>query len=547
MTSAAASCPIQGTAETPALQAPLTILDDDNAPVPTTISLAPPRELVECILLLLDTKSMLTCRLVNREFNDIIQSSTLLQYRLACTAAGVIDNPRSPLSYAERLEALLEREDAWRKLKPVFETTIKVNHQPWSIYELTGGRFFLSNNNRKDLHYCHLPSSPQDNPQWIRIPAHGPEQTWSGHMGDITMAVYEHDLIVNVIFSEVGDQAQTQRHSLDLVLIKLSTGAYHPLARHPKIHLQRSYSVRPIVLPTVVGDNLALVVYSRDGTFPDRLIIFDWKTGHKRLQHEASRNAYAAPVFLSPELLLVPNLILSHFEVWHLSPSQLNKPPVRIISLQLPTISPYYSLVDVNCRGEPNPCLHSMPYLPPRPFFSSPENSVIMANLYLRSGLQNTFYTLIMHRRPSTTSSTSRYDFLQVQWADWGPSISRWFRVNETHAWWITECTGQRCAFSDRNPRDSRKLMVSVADFNPHRNAEMMVRLRRGEGEVNDCIGNKEEGEGKEELEILDHGGIFSEEVYMGLKCVIYRAPDEYDFDVVLMDEERLLGLKVSN
>ncbi|KIL54740.1 hypothetical protein M378DRAFT_174101 [Amanita muscaria Koide BX008] len=61
--------------------------------------------------------------------------------------------------------------------------------------------------------------------------------------------------------------------------------------------------------------------------------------------------------------------------------------------------------------------------------------------------------------------------------------------------------------------------------------------------------GNDNNGEGKkeeeEEMEILDHEGVFSEEVYMGLKCVVYHAPGEYDFDGVLMDEERLVGLKL--
>ncbi|KIL70493.1 hypothetical protein M378DRAFT_156644 [Amanita muscaria Koide BX008] len=90
----------------PALQAPLTPPDDDYISVPATISPTLPRELVERTLLLLDTKSVLKCRLVNREFNAIIQSSTLLQYYLACTAAGVVDNPQSPLSYAERLDCL---------------------------------------------------------------------------------------------------------------------------------------------------------------------------------------------------------------------------------------------------------------------------------------------------------------------------------------------------------------------------------------------------------------------------------------------------------
>ncbi|KIL58604.1 hypothetical protein M378DRAFT_15450 [Amanita muscaria Koide BX008] len=149
----------------------------------------------------------------------------------------------------------------------------------------------------------------------------------------------------------------------------------------------------------------------------------------------------------------------------------------------------------------------------------------------------------------STNSSTSRYNFLQVQWADWGPPISRWFQLNETQGWEISVSNGQRYAFSDPNPRDRGKLMVSVADFNPHnfrRNAETMTRLRSGEGENNGSSDNNEEEGEKGGFEILDHKGVFSEEVYMGLKCVVYRAPDEYDFGAVMMDEQRLLGVKLN-
>ncbi|KAM6497445.1 hypothetical protein JOM56_007918 [Amanita muscaria] len=167
------------------------------------------------------------------EFNAIIQSSTLVQYCLACKAAGVIDNPQSPLSYGERLEALKKREDAWRKLKPAFETTIKINDLPSTLYELSAGNYFLSDINRRDLYYCRLPSSPQDDPQWCRIPGHGPGQSWSGSIIEMGMAVYEHDLVVNVICSQVqvGNHAGMRRNSLDLVLLKFSTGEYHPLAR----------------------------------------------------------------------------------------------------------------------------------------------------------------------------------------------------------------------------------------------------------------------------------------------------------------------------
>ncbi|KAM6499813.1 hypothetical protein JOM56_005321 [Amanita muscaria] len=507
--SAAARCPLQGT-ETPALQAPLATLDDDDTPIPPMISITPPRELVERIFLLLDTKSMLTCRLVNREFNETIQSSILLQYFLACKAAGVIDNSQSPLSYAERLEALKKREEAWRNLKPVFEMTIDGIHPATpSISRTTEGVFFLSHDNLKDLIFFRS------------------LKTIRNGSGFQVMVLH-----LTALTSEIR---QTCKGTLSTWFF--STGEYHPLARRPRIHVQRSPEVKPRVLARIVGDNLALIVHSRDGSFSDKLFIFDWKTGRKLLQHEVTGNAYSDLDFVSPEIFLIPNRVLSHLEVWNLAPQQLNpKPPIQILSLQIPAVSSEYSLFSFSCCGEPTPFLHSVPYLPPQPFFSSPENSLVVIVLRMRSSSVS-----------STDSSTSRYTFLQVPWAKWGPPISRWFQINQTQARCIINSNGQRYAFSEPNPLDSRKLMVSVADFNPHnlRNAEMMARLGNGEGEDNGNNGNNEEGKEEEEFELLDHKGVFSEEVYMGLKCVVYRVPDEYDFDAVVMEEQRLLGAKL--
>ncbi|KIL62096.1 hypothetical protein M378DRAFT_805081 [Amanita muscaria Koide BX008] len=457
----------------------------------------------------------------------------------------------------------------------------------------------------------------------------------------MTMAVYEHDLVVNIISSEVENHAGVQQHSLDLVLLKFSTGEYHPLARHPLIHVQKSPSARPYTMARIVGDNLAFVVHDELEEC-SKLFIFDWRTGHKRLQHKATDDTYdcSGLVFVSPELLLVPNSVLSHFEVWHLFPSHPNpKPPVQILSLKIPAISNNCDIVRIDFHGEPSPFLHSIPYFPPRPFFPSSENSIITANLSFDSmsfsGFRESEYKLIMHRRalldmiqkwisPSlleqqeglptwltndvtvhtvadpddgsvrlgalsvsvsraphpgssptlATSATSpklhisadsssssipsgsaspisRHDILQVQWVDWGPPISRWFQVNGTP--WIHQSTGQRYVFLDPDPRDESKFMIGVADFNLHnvrRNAETMAQLKGEQGENNGGGGNNDEGkkeENEEEMEKLDHQGEFSEEVYMGLKCVVNHAPGEYDFNAVLMDEERLLGLKIDS
>ena len=177
----------------------------------------------------------------------IIRSSTRLQYRQACAAACVIDNPRCNLSYAERLQALKRRENAWVRVTPIFSKTVKVDHVTSEICGLSAGVYFLGDSNLRDMHYCRLPSSPDDDIKWVKIPGHGLEEKWSGFIVDMGMALHEHDLIVNVISyvpfsisvnenvstsfysSEVVDVlSDASRHSLDMVLLKFSTGQYHP-------------------------------------------------------------------------------------------------------------------------------------------------------------------------------------------------------------------------------------------------------------------------------------------------------------------------------
>jgi hypothetical protein len=92
-------------------------------------------------------------------------------------------------------------------------------------------------------------------------------------------------------------------------------------------------------------------------------------------------------------------------------------------------------------------------------------------------------------------------------------------------------------------------MMISVAHFDPYNFRRNVGRMARVSGEDVDDGDNFDNEVGKtkeEEWEKLSHEGVFSEDVYMGLKCAIYHAPDEYEGIQLLMDEERLVGLKVS-
>lgn len=110
-----------------------------------------------------------------------------------------MDNSHCKLSYPERHEALLKRENAWRTLQPVFTKTFDVLHVPSSFYDLTSGVYCSGDVGRQDVHYCSLPSRPEDILQWNTIYGHGPNRNWDGAIVDMGMAIYEHDLIVNII------------------------------------------------------------------------------------------------------------------------------------------------------------------------------------------------------------------------------------------------------------------------------------------------------------------------------------------------------------
>ena len=89
---------------------------------------------------------------------------------------------------------------------------------------------------------------------------------------------------------------------------------------------------------------------------------------------------------------------------------------------------------------------------------------------------------------------------------------------------------GQRWAVL--NSVDNGCYQISIIDFNPYNIHNVpsdlpgkLIIERRGT--------------------LLSHGNTFAEDIEMGLGCIVYTAPEVYDFDWLLMEEERLVGLKV--
>lgn len=101
---------------------------------------------------------------------------------------------------------------------------------------------------------------------------------------------------------------------------------------------------------------------------------------------------------------------------------------------------------------------------------------------------------------------------------------------------WIPSSSGQRWAVLDNRPTGNRRL--KIIDFNPYNVYRAQDSLAGEVGEVGEVVV-------QQKGEYFDHDNTFAEDIKMGLGCVVYTAPEMYDFRGVLMDEERLLGLTV--
>ena len=167
--------------------------------------------------------------------------------------------------------------------------------------------------------------------------------------------------------------------------------------------------------------------------------------------------------------------------------------------------------------------------------------------------------TLIVHRHallarvpavhracaPFCSTPVSTPALVEVPWAVWGPPVTRLFVGNPTPMYYTATTAGQRAVMLEC--RTSTPIIVR--DFNPY-----AVRAARA---LASAIGQSQEGNWstllpngnrmslKVEDSVLPAGSIFKEDVWSALPYVEIVTQDEYQYDGVMMDDERILGFQV--
>ena len=196
-----------------------------------------------------------------------------------------------------------------------------------------------------------------------------------------------------------------------------------------------------------------------------------------------------------------------------------------------------------------------------RPFRDKAEDAIVIFNMSYNnnysSWARRDWLTFIVHRRallahiPMAHCTCSPFCSLpepmpavvHVPWSEWGPPATRWLMGT---MYWMTKTAGQRAVtLEDRMPSP-----VIVRDFNPY--AVSAARALAAEN------GQSEQGNWSQQLpngnrmtlnvedSVLTASLIFKEDVRSSLPYVEVVTQDEYHYSGVMMDDQRILGLKVS-
>ncbi|KAJ7093962.1 hypothetical protein B0H15DRAFT_831449 [Mycena belliarum] len=482
-----------------------------------------PPELFVHILSFLPNNTLCACLQASRLLHETIKNSTELQYYMERNVARVNDNPYSPLPAVERLRMLRAREDAFDEMKASWATSVPVPFPTSGLYEVSAGFFFLGELQRQALRYLELPSKILGPPpQWGSIPTPNPASV----IIDFGLAIEEHDLVAMATMTPTGRVVDEVPEGLiNLELLTMSEPhAPHPQARGA-IEIHTSIWGLPSIILEIVGDYLVFVEgyrYRRFGSEPppnDHVYVFEWKTGKLRMRIEADSGTYFAAVFVSPDVLLLPNTITAALELWTIPPATQDTEPEPALTLHLPRLVPGQRIRLISARGEPNPSVYA-PRRPARlPFQSAPEESIIVFHLNFLSAQ----FLLFTHRRALLALLRAHEPGDAVGYAEWGPDVCRWIDAAGMNMDWITTTAGQRCVLILDRPISP----FFVLDFN--------AGTARGVGRR--TMDPDEDPFG--------HHGIWAEAVGSRLKCHIRRGQQEFSvYDGVSLDEERLIALR---
>ncbi|KAJ6497106.1 hypothetical protein C8R47DRAFT_333319 [Mycena vitilis] len=519
-----------------------------SLPTMTTHFANLPSEILILILYNLDFPGLVSCTATNRRVKSIIDSSALLQYRLAAQIACVEDNAgNTSMTSAQRLSALDKRQTAFAELIPTSVRTIQMDEFPiLNVYALSGGIFVMTEADRRALRWTPL-ASDEPTPVWERL-------EFDEYILEFSLAIPEEDLLV-VVTSRTPPQVPLAADAtIKLHFLQISTKSAHPRAKEPIIDVSMVPSPDagvgcPAFELDISGSRVVLLVLYAENAFRipipgiplNRLLVYDWTQG--RLQTDLSDN-YSAAIFLSADVVLLPQLHTGTLDLRSIPDAQEYTAAGPEISLQLPQLAPHcrYDIA----RVEYNPKSSDAPSSTHLPFHSSYIDSLVVLQIDVDTGEMG-FRTLflIVPRRALLHQIYTHPRNKCLEWAEWGPPITRWLDAGIYIHEWPTIVCGQRCVFL--KPDSSIRLL----DFNPHTRNKRVLQWQLGCSAENTIQRAADIGAGLRFISsaVAEFNGVedlFGEQIHSELAFLGTESRNPTHCKGVFMDEEWIVSVDVS-
>ncbi|KAF9448684.1 hypothetical protein P691DRAFT_30724 [Macrolepiota fuliginosa MF-IS2] len=326
-----------------------------------------------------------------------------------------------------------------------------------------------------ELRLMQVPRVPDQDVKWREVLLTGQKIIATG------LSIYDHDLYVLVTAQPQSVNKNTANprivQEVQVRLNRLSTGEPHPDVRKTIISFEtREEFLRPHVIIRYAGDNLLLVLWDRAvvGGPDDQVYIYAWKTGELKLRLSVPSQTYNYPLFLTTDIFLLPNRKTGELEYWRIPKNPSDPAPNQpFFVLSLPQCRSGRSFQSILCRAEPNPGTRS--HGASKPFYDDPHQAIATFIIEVRSsarfGQRVTSFLLFVHRNslvgclekfPLSTSFVNRPQ--SVPYDEWGPSICRWFSIDQRL--WLATTFGQRCVLPPPKA-NTEGAPLTLLDFNP--------------------------------------------------------------------------------
>ncbi|KAJ7176210.1 hypothetical protein C8R43DRAFT_555864 [Mycena crocata] len=510
----------------------------------------PPELILECLahLPLYDLNACLKSG--NRVLHAIIVNSVLIWYRLEQERACVEENPyltgNSVIS--DRLADLRRREANWLNFTPTSRHTLTLDFRTSGIYDLASDVYLIGDTSDENTSLCTgiryiLTSSTPEGVEWHRVEAGKP-------IADFGTALVEHDLIAMVTYTPHSDNSEMA--SVDVLLLKFSTGTPHPQATHPTLHVQDVELHRgwPGISIEIVGDNLALsIVYWNDERRDlDTLHVYDWKAGVLKTTPHAVNNT--GITFLREDLIIVPNSLEATLDILHVPAYVIGHPPRLFHSFDLPKLEDGHGILSFQCRGEPNPrpsAQHSGPTTTAK-FLPSPQDSLILFSFEVDSWTGITEHMFVLNRTSFISQVAASTAEPTTPWVEWGPQCTRFLDSAPLAMHYITVAAGQRLA-TIAHDAWRRPAPICVLDFNGITVATQRAQAGPVDGpHATVCVVEADsDGGDEEQMDQLPFAGQylpFAEPVRSLLPYVETTSKELFDYGAVLLNDENIIGAR---